>query len=373
MKNLMEFSNPSNIKFGNGAFANCLSSLKNSGNKKILVIADSFFENSKEIKELTAMDSKILYIKPGEPEMCYVQPLIEEARALSPETIVAIGGGSAIDTAKIIRALVPEKKSISDLLNWNFSGTGKMELFAVPTTAGTGSEVTKFAIVNVEGIKETLIDNSLIPTMAFIDPEFLENVPAKVMAFSAVDAMAHNIESFMSKIANPVSKRIAYWGAELSISNIRNFNTDSTSFENLAAAATLGGLSINHGSVCEGHMLGHMLGSNLHIPHGQSVGLVLPAVIDYNLEESIELREPMTSLLGLNKTEWKECGTEVFKMLESVGIYEKFDLGDLDWNSELLKGNWFNGSEYVCRIEATEKKRLDLFHIFESYLAMSRN
>lgn len=371
MQNLMGFSNPSEIKFGNGAFECCLSIIKNSGKKKIMVVADPFLKDSETIKKLEALNSRTVYINPGEPAMDCVDPLVEEARNYSPELIIAIGGGSAIDTAKIIRALISPEKSIGNLLNWDFDRTNNVELYAIPTTAGTGSEVTKFAIVNVNGIKETLIDSSLIPTAAFIDPDFLKGTPERVLVFSAVDAMTHNIESLMSKIANPVSTRISYWGAELSISNLRKMKSQDLSLDDLAAAATLGGLSINHGSVCEGHMLGHMLGSNLHIPHGQSVGLVLPAVIDYNLKNSPELRKTLTSLLNLKEQDWNECGREIFKILKSAGVYDEFKLNDFSWKTELLEGNWFNGSEYVCRTDATDKNRTELFERFNAYLSDS--
>ena len=216
------------------------------------------------------------------------------------DSIIAVGGGSAIDTGKAVNILVSEGGT--DIAKYVGAGVLKRALkpfFVVPTTAGTGSEVTSIAVITDEtkGIKLPFTSSFLLPNAAIIDPRMTLTLPPHITAATAMDAMTHAIESFTCIAKNPLSD--AYATAAIkkvskSLLQVMDNPKDSDGRLELAQASTMAGIAFSNSMVGLVHSLGHATGAICHLPHGLCMSLYLPYVLEYNLET---IREPLGELL----------------------------------------------------------------------------
>lgn len=216
------------------------------------------------------------------------------------DSIIAVGGGSAIDTGKAVNILVSEGGT--DIAKYVGAGVLKRALkpfFVVPTTAGTGSEVTSIAVITDEtkGIKLPFTSSYLLPNAAIIDPRMTLTLPPHITAATAMDAMTHAIESFTCIAKNPLSD--AYATAAIkkvsrSLLQVMDNPKDSDGRLELAQASTMAGIAFSNSMVGLVHSLGHATGAICHLPHGLCMSLYLPYVLEYNLET---IREPLGELL----------------------------------------------------------------------------
>lgn len=216
------------------------------------------------------------------------------------DSIIAVGGGSAIDTAKAVNILVSEGGD--DIAAYSGAGIIKRALkpfFVVPTTAGTGSEVTAVAVISdtEKHVKLPFTSSFLLPNAAIIDPRMTLTLPPHITAATAMDAMTHATEAFTCMAKNPLSD--AYATAAISkISNnllrVMEKPKDTDARLELAQASTMAGIAFSNSMVGLVHSLGHATGALFHLPHGLCMSLYLPYVLEYNLEA---IREPLGELL----------------------------------------------------------------------------
>lgn len=221
-------------------------------------------------------------------------------RENSCDAILAIGGGSAIDTAKAVNILVSEGGE--DIAEYAGAGVLKRPLkpfFVLPTTAGTGSEVTSVAVIadTRKSVKLPFSSSFLLPDAAIIDPRMTLTLPPAITAATAMDAMTHAVEAFTCTAKNPLSDAYASAAIQKISQNLipvmkHPGNADARLA--LAEASTMAGIAFSNSMVGLVHALGHSLGAVCHVPHGVCMGLLLPYVLDYNLEQ---IREPLGELL----------------------------------------------------------------------------
>jgi len=217
-------------------------------------------------------------------------PLIEEGmkfyRAKRCDAIVAFGGGSAMDAAKTIALAVANRKKPRQLVGY-FKGLHEpVPVYAVPTTAGTGSEVTVAAVVSdpKSGKKLVIADTRLVPRMAALDPSLMTGLPAHVTAATGMDALTHAIEAFIGQWSTAYSDRMALSATGLIYDNLRTVcrnGKDLAAREQMALAATYAGFAFTRANVGYVHAIAHQLGGRYHTPHGLANAIVLPHVLKF--------------------------------------------------------------------------------------------
>lgn len=245
---------------------------------------------------------------PADSSTAVVERIAKRYRELDCDSLVALGGGSVIDTAKAVNILT----SMGGEHLLDYSGAGCLTrplkpLAVVPTTAGTGSEVTLVAVIKDEasGRKVPFTSPFLLPQLAVLDPRLTQGLPLNITAATAMDAMTHAIEAFIGTATNPVSDALALMAVEKIASALPQIIHDPQNKQlrlQLAEGSTLAGMAFSNSMVGLVHALGHSLGARCHLPHGLCMNLFLPTVLDYNRPEvDSELARLLLPLVGAER------------------------------------------------------------------------
>lgn len=248
--------------------------------RKILIITDPFLVTSGMIEQVTRHlgDREVRVfseIVPDPPVETVVAGIgaVEEHR---PEAIIAVGGGSAIDAAK---AIMHFSRPIT--------GLGSIFFIAIPTTSGTGSEVTSFAVITDQekGVKYPLVSDALLPDLAILDVSLVKSVPTNVAADTGMDVLTHAIEAFVSTKATDFTDALAAKAAGMVFAYLRRSwqsGEDTEAREKMHIASCMAGIAFNAASLGLNHAMAHNMGGTLKIPHGRINALLLPLVIEFN-------------------------------------------------------------------------------------------
>ncbi len=254
----------------------------------------------------------------AEPTTSCVARGLEAARRVQPDLIVAVGGGSCIDTAKAIWALYENPElSIEEIAPLaELKLREKARLIAIPTTSGTGSEATWAAVITdpAEHRKMELAHHELIPDIAIVDPRLARSMPPKLTAATGMDVLAHAIEAYVSQWANDFTDGLALKAIELVFSYLprayRNPD-DMEAREKMHNAATIAGLAFSNSMIGVAHALAHAIGGVFKIPHGEIVGVCLPYTIEYDLPEAEDRLEDIAHHLRLSYVSKREAGLKL--------------------------------------------------------------
>ena len=309
-ENMLWFRVPEKLFFKRGCLRTALTELKDEYNKKrAFIVTDKFLYESgftnkitDRLTELGIVSEVYSKVAPDPTLACAREgaKLMEDFR---PDVIIAIGGGSPMDAAKIMWVLYEHPEADFEDMAADFMDIrkriykfphmgGKAFFVAIPTTAGTGSEVTPFAIITDErdGTKYPLADYELLPKMAIVDADLMMNIPKGLTKASGIDALVHSIEAIGSTMATDFSDGMAYKAIQLIFKYLprayKNGANDPEAREGMANAATIAGIAFANAFLGICHSMGHKLGSYHHIPHGIAVSLVLNEVIKFNSAEN---------------------------------------------------------------------------------------
>ena len=282
---------PQNVYSGENALENIRTIAK--AYKKIAVFTDKgiqstgLLDNIIDILNEIAVENVIFNELPPEPTCDQVQLVIDEFKSVGADFIVAVGGGSVMDTAKLASICVTDEYCVRDLLDNPSRGKKTIKTLAIPTTAGTGSEATPNSIVAVpeKELKVGIVNGEMIPDYVILDAQMIKNLPVKIAAATGVDALAHAIECFTSKKATPFSNMFALEALDLIINNIEEACLNKDAMEaknNMLIAAFYAGVAISASGTTAVHALSYPLGGKYHIPHGVSNAMLLVPVMKFN-------------------------------------------------------------------------------------------
>ncbi|MBT5067357.1 MAG: iron-containing alcohol dehydrogenase, partial [Halieaceae bacterium] len=218
------------------------------------------------------------------------------------DSVIAIGGGSSMDVAKVVSVLASGQQALSEIYGVGMVSSPRVPLFLAPTTAGTGSEVTPVAIITTgETTKAGVSSPVLLPDVAILDASLTLGLPQHITAMTGIDAMVHAIEAYTSKIKkNPISDMLALRALTLLAGNMRTVLTtpdDVSAREAVLLGSMFAGQAFANAPVGAVHALAYPLGGHYHIPHGLSNSLMLPAVLSFNAEVCPELYTELACVL----------------------------------------------------------------------------
>ena len=224
----------------------------------------------------------------ADPPIEVVEQAIELARANQCNLVIGLGGGSPIDTAKIVALYSNDFQSVNELLEADISGFKKMPLFAIPTTAGTGAEATFVSVITAkDGSKKAIYTPKILPDVAILDATLTLKLPRHITAATALDAMVHCIEAYTSRTKkNPISDALAVKGLQMLWSNfytVLHHGDDIDARAEMLLGSTLAGIAFVNASVAAVHGLSYPLSINFHVPHGHANALVMCSVFTFNL------------------------------------------------------------------------------------------
>lgn len=240
----------------------------------------------------------------ADPPEAVVMAAVEQGRAMAADLVVGFGGGSSMDVAKLVAFLAHPNcnQQLADIYGVGNAKGQRLPLIQVPTTAGTGSEVTQISIITTgETTKMGVVSPVLLPDMALLDAELTVGLPPAVTAATGIDAMVHAIEAYTSKIKkNPLSDMLAREALRLLAANLDEAVHNGSNREarqGMLLGALLAGQAFANAPVAAVHALAYPLGGHFHIPHGLSNALVLPAVIEFNSSAAEDLYAELAPLL----------------------------------------------------------------------------
>ena len=287
------FNVPQDIIFGKGSLKRLPEFLEKSGSKKMLLISGpvlkkiGMVEKVEEIVKASGIEVEVFTDVEANPSVATVDKATEAYKKAGATSIVAFGGGSPMDVAKAVGVLAKYGGEIGD-----YEGAHKVPgpivpIIAIPTTAGTGSEVTAFSVITDEArnYKLTVFSYELIPSYALLDPELVMTSPASVAAACGVDALIHAWEAYTSRDASPFSDAMAEKAMELIGANLRRFVANRQDEE--AAAAMLSGsmfagIAFAWARLGNIHAMSHPVSAYFHVAHGVANAILLPTIVEYN-------------------------------------------------------------------------------------------
>lgn len=282
---------PQNVYSGENALENIKTTVK--GYKKVAVFTDKGIQSTGlldgiiDLLNETGVETVIFNELPTEPTCDQAQLVIDNFKSAEADFIVAVGGGSVMDIAKLASICVTDEYGVRDLLDNPSMGRKTIKTLAIPTTAGTGSEATPNSIVAVpeKELKVGIVNGAMIPDYVILDAQMIKNLPVKIAAATGVDALAHAIECFTSKKATPFSNMFALESLDLIMNNIEEACLNKDAMEaknNMLLAAFYAGVAISASGTTAVHALSYPLGGKYHIPHGVSNAMLLVPVMKFN-------------------------------------------------------------------------------------------
>ncbi len=360
-RSVWQFHTSGQLIFGCGAVTQLASVMTRRKLSRVFLVTDKILVGcgiaDRVLEQLRLAGATVEIFDGGEPEPSLEAALIaiERARHFRPDSVIAVGGGSNMDLAKITATVLTHGGTPRDYFGWDRIPGPTLPLICLPTTSGTGSEVSHAAVITdtANAIKVSTLSNYLRPAVAIVDPELTWTCPPKVTADSGIDALTHAIEAFTAvdfdRLDLPPGESAAYEGrnplgdslAEKAISLIgQHLVTAVREPQNAAAreamslASTLAGMAFSNCAVALVHALEYPMGGELHVSHGAGNGLLLPFVMRFNLPERLTAFSRIAELLGENVSDLsaqaaaESAVTAVEKLKKAIGIPERIrDIG----------------------------------------------
>jgi alcohol dehydrogenase class IV len=306
--NHLQFSTTRRIFSGAGCVSELGLILKDLGVARALVVTDAGLVKAGLLEGALASLkaaglAPILYDRVvADPPEAVVNEAVAFARQNGIDGVVGFGGGSSMDAAKLVAFLAPSQQKLPEIYGVGLAKGARLPLIQVPTTAGTGSEVTDIAIVTTPTHeKKGVVSHQLLPDVALLDAALTLSVPPAVTAATGIDAMVHAIEAYTSKHKkNPISDALARQALDLLGRNIRKVCADGNQLAargEMLMGSLLAGMAFANAPVAAVHALAYPIGGHFHVPHGLSNALMLAPVLAFNLSSATELYGELATVL----------------------------------------------------------------------------
>ncbi|EHU5066757.1 bifunctional acetaldehyde-CoA/alcohol dehydrogenase [Salmonella enterica] len=308
-ENMLWHKLPKSIYFRRGSLPIALDEVITDGHKRALIVTDRFLFNNGYADQITSVlkaagvETEVFFEVEADPTLSVVRKGAELANSFKPDVIIALGGGSPMDAAKIMWVMYEHPETHFEELALRFMDIRKRiykfpkmgvkaKMIAVTTTSGTGSEVTPFAVVtdDATGQKYPLADYALTPDMAIVDANLVMDMPKSLCAFGGLDAVTHALEAYVSVLASEFSDGQALQALKLLKENLpasyHEGSKNPVARERVHSAATIAGIAFANAFLGVCHSMAHKLGSQFHIPHGLANALLICNVIRYNANDN---------------------------------------------------------------------------------------
>ena len=325
------YSQPVKIYFGEGRFAQLGAILDELGSQRCVIACGRHFgpEARALMESIPAIVAVFDQVEQN-PQLSGIIETTRLARENKADTVIGIGGGSSLDTAKFAAAIALGEGEALDYYTGARPFPKKhLKILAVPTTAGTGSEVTQVSVVNHGNEKKTINDPVFMPLAAIVDPVLSSTVPPRTTMNTGLDAMAHALEGYWSKNHQPISDLMAVEAVRLILQNLETAYKDGGNMEarsNMAMASLLGGLSFALPKTAGSHACSYPLSEDFLLPHGEACAFTLDSFVRINADERLE---ELCRRVGLKDTE--ELARRIAALKALGGLRSKLsDLGEVD-------------------------------------------
>jgi len=303
------FNIPSTVIVGAGASRELAPELSRRGLARVLLVTDAYMVSSglvaRVVGDLAAAGITVQVFADVQPDPSEenVHAGVALLQSSGAQAVVALGGGSPIDCAKLIAVLPTNPGPISRFMGRHRVQKAGLPLFAVPTTAGTGSEVTKVAVITdtKRDVKMMMLDGHLMPTVALVDFELTLTMPAPLTAAVGIDTLTHGIEAYVSRLATPLTDPLALSCIRLCGEHLETAWREPgnrAAREGMMLAATHGGMAFSNSSVALVHGMSRPIGALFHVPHGISNAMLLPAVTRFSIPGAVPRYATVARTLG---------------------------------------------------------------------------
>jgi len=276
---------PTKLTFGFGSVKEIGAEAKSLGATKALVVTDKIMVKTGIVQKVTdSLDGTAFDVfdeVEAEPRVEVAQSVADRVRSKPYDLVIGVGGGSSMDMAKVAAGFASNGGPATAFVGNNLFSKEPLPSIMVPTTAGTGAELTVTSMVTVGGHKQWINSPLLLPSVALVDPELTMSMPPGVTAATGMDALCHNTEAYLSALASPITDSAALYGIALIVQNLQKaFESggDRLARESMSLGALMGGIALQ-AKMVYGHSIGYTIATRFRLPHGVSCGLPLPYII----------------------------------------------------------------------------------------------
>ncbi|MFB4163557.1 iron-containing alcohol dehydrogenase [Alteribacillus sp. JSM 102045] len=294
----------------------------------------------------------------SEPTDVYVREALALLEKEQAEVVIALGGGSCIDTAKAVAVLASNGGEISEYMNNKRTASkNPFPLIAIPTTAGTGSEATDVTVITntSNDVKMMIKQPAFMPEIAIVDPKLSMSSPKGTTAATGVDALTHALEAYISKKSHPFSDQLALSAAKLIMDNMESAYKDGSNEkaqENMALGAMQAGMAFSNASVCLVHGMSRPIGALFHVPHGISNAMLLPVVLEYSQESCVHRLAEMARFIFPDKKTFSDQEAANYLVEKVLLLCKNLDIPNLkDWG--------VNEEQYYSQLSKMAEDALD--------------
>jgi alcohol dehydrogenase len=291
MQDILKISFPGKLVFGKNTLEQLPDEITALSANRVLIVTISplLDQLSSLIAKLEANGVKVVVNTSitNEPSFADVQQMLQEVKGFNPDVVLGIGGGSVLDVAKLIAALLDNEQGLKDIVGIGFLKSRPKKLICMPTTSGTGSEVSPNSILvdETDNQKKGFISPFLVPDIVYVDPLLTVGVPPAITAATGIDALTHCLEAYTNLFAHPLIDVYAFEGMRLIAAHIVTAvqnGKDEEARTQVAMGSLLGGFCLGPVNTAGVHALSYPLGSTFHLAHGLSNALLLPYVMEFN-------------------------------------------------------------------------------------------